>query len=47
MTTHIELFDRCAAVIFAKLYASFPIRIDLDYVDVPAELFDEDEEAQT
>lgn len=41
MTTQIELFDRCAAIVFAKLYEAFPLRIDIDSTDIPMELFDD------
>lgn len=33
-TSNIERFDRLTGVIFAKLYSAFPIRIDLDLVDL-------------
>jgi hypothetical protein len=41
VASQIELFDRCAAIVFAKLYESFPLRITIDYYDVPISLFEE------
>lgn len=42
-TTRIDIFDRCAAAIFAPLYERFPVRTSLRYSDVPEELFEEED----
>lgn len=41
--TNIDTFDKCAAIIFARLYAAFPLRIPLPYNDIPSELFTDDD----
>jgi hypothetical protein len=36
-----QLFDRCAGVVFARLCASFPERITIDFDEVPESLFED------
>ena len=38
--SNIECFDHCVAIIFAKLYESFPVPIDLKYGDIECELLE-------
>ncbi|MAT50049.1 MAG: hypothetical protein CMK32_02565 [Porticoccaceae bacterium] len=40
---NIDLFDRCTAATFAKLYVSFPVPTDIDFMEMSSELFDEED----
>ncbi len=40
---NIEAFDRCTASIFASLYSEFPVPINIEFSNVPLEIFDEEE----
>lgn len=44
---NIEIFDRCVGLIFARLYEHFPMPLDFDLMDIPAELFDESDPTLT
>ena len=41
MDTQMEVFDKCVAIVLAKLYEAFPLRRTIKYSDIPEELFDE------
>lgn len=46
MTTRMELFDSCVAVVFARLYEHFPERIDFEFPgDMPISLVEESDSA--
>jgi hypothetical protein len=42
--SHIESFNRCAALIFAELYRSFPFRKQISSSSLPKGIFDDIEE---
>ena len=38
--SNIDIFDRCVGVFFARLYESFPKRIDIRFAEIPEDIFD-------
>lgn len=40
---NIDVFDRCAAKIFADLYQYFPVPIDLEFAPVSLDIYDQDD----